>query len=106
MRNCVVLAGSRNIARLPKQWKKASCPLSEESVMEAAALTDSSESGLAKSIHCQSVRESTNTAIFLRNLNFALDQFANFLHNPLHESEIGPEDAPPDRKSTRLNSSH
>ena len=44
---------------------------------------------------CESVRESTNTTDFLKNLNFVLDQFAKFLHNPFNESEIGPEDASP-----------
>jgi hypothetical protein len=44
---------------------------------------------------CESVRESTNTTDFLKNLNFVLDQFAKFLHNAFNKSEIGPEDASP-----------
>ena len=44
---------------------------------------------------CESVRELANTTDFQKNLNFVLDQFANFLHNVPRESEIGPEDASP-----------
>jgi hypothetical protein len=44
---------------------------------------------------CESVRGSTNTTDFFRNLHFVLDQFAKFLHNAFNESEIGPEDAFP-----------